>query len=249
MLLKRATGSRLSCARNAANLSCNRSGPRGAPRSQEQAEGDKTRERQRRREDVSPSDEGNHPEDQGKRPSDKAEVPQRVLRESRELKCKDSREQQQDGNEEPEPRKEVPIGACHSLDLKLSGLEGTNDRVHTPARIDAAEAEQVGDAEEDQQHRGDSIQEGGTHIVWAFGAGLRIALKLRPQRPGAEGGRAAERKAPWRERNSPTRAPASFKRMLGCAPTCSLMESDERSYPSCISGGTSGFIKEAPPSA
>src|SRR5258708_34469783 len=131
----------------AANLWSNHSGPRGAPSGQEQGEGDKTRERQRRKEDVSPSDEGNHHEGQGKRPSDKAEAPQGVLRQSRELKCKDSREEQQDGNEEPEPRKEVPIGACHPLDLKLSGLQSPNDRVHTPVRIDAAQAELMGNAE------------------------------------------------------------------------------------------------------
>ena len=93
------------------------------------------------------------------------------------MKCKDGREEEEHGHEEAKPRKEVPIGACHPLDLKLSGFEGPNGRVHAPARIDAAEAELVAETKEDQEHRGDSIEKGGTH----FGSclGFRRSLTAR----------------------------------------------------------------------
>jgi hypothetical protein len=55
-------------------------------------------------------------------------------------------------------------------------------------------------------------------------AASRIALKLRAQRPPAQGGGAADKKGDWRGNAiPPPRAPVSFKRMLGRWP----LEADE----------------------
>jgi len=144
------------------------SGPGCAPRCHQEAESDKARQHQGYDEEISPGEQGDRHKRQGKRPGDQSETPQGLLRESPELKGKDRREEQQDGHEEAEARKEVPVRACHALDLKPSGLEGSNGRVHTPARIDAPEAELVAEPKQDQEHRRNSVKQGWTHVGSSF---------------------------------------------------------------------------------